>query len=127
MKATISGAAPDSGTLDVPLLVVALPTSPSVTPELAAVDAATGGALGRALTRRDFRGGRDETLHLSGGERGVQRVLLVGMGPATDRMSALRRAGAIAARAASRMGVGRLAFVAGAADADQVEAIGLGL
>ena len=82
MKPTISGAAPDFGTLDVPLLVVALPTSPSVTPELAAVDAATNGALGRAIARRDFRGGRDETLHLAGGERGVQRVLLVGMGPA---------------------------------------------
>jgi leucyl aminopeptidase len=107
MKPTISGAAPDFGTLDVPLLVVALPTSPSVTPELAAVDAATNGALGRAITRRDFRGGRDETLHLAGGERGIQRILLVGMGPASDRAAALRRAGAIAARQASRLGVGR--------------------
>jgi leucyl aminopeptidase len=127
MKPTISGAAPDFGTLDVPLLVVALPTSPSVTPELAAVDAATNGALGRAITRRDFRGGRDETLHLAGGERGVQRVLLVGTGAASDRPAALRRAGAIAARQASRLGVGRLAFYAGALNASEVEAAGVGL
>src|SRR6476660_5630370 len=127
MKATISGAAPDSGTLDVPLLVVALPTSPSVTPELAAVDAATNGALGRAITRRDFRGGRDETLHLAGGERGIQRILLVGMGSASDRPAALRRAGAIAARQASRLGVGRLAFYAGTLNASEIEAAGVGL
>ena len=35
------------------------------TSELDAVNSATGGALGRALARRDFRGGRDEVLHLS--------------------------------------------------------------
>ncbi len=127
MTLTLAVAPLNFGALDTPLLVVPLGAAPTLGADLQPVDAATGGALGRALTRRDFRGGRDETLHLSGGERGVQRVLLVGMGPATDRVSALRRAAAIAARAASRMGVGRLAFVAGAADAEQVEAIGLGL
>ncbi len=127
MTLTLAVAPLNFGALDTPLLVVPLGAAPTLGTDLQPVDAATGGALGRALTRRDFRGGRDETLHLSGGERGVQRVLLVGMGPATDRVSALRRAAAIAARAASRMGVGRLAFVAGAADAEQVEAIGLGL
>ncbi len=127
MKPTISGAAPDFGTLDVPLLVIALPTSPSLAPELAAVDAATNGALGRAISRRDFRGGRDETLHLAGGERGIQRILLVGMGPAPDRPTALRRAGAIAARQASRLGVGRLAFYAGTVTASEAEAAGVGL
>src|SRR5262249_3640386 len=102
-------------------------SSPSVSPELAAVDAATNGALGRSIARRDFRGGRDETLHLAGGERGIQRVLLVGMGPAADRPAALRRAGAIAARQASRLGVGRLAFYAGLLNASEVEAAGVGL
>jgi leucyl aminopeptidase len=57
----------------------------------------------------------------------VQRVLLVGMGPATDRPGALRRAAAIAARQAARMGVGRLAFYAGAMNETDVEAAGLGL
>src|SRR5262249_10575306 len=127
MKPAISGAAPDFGALDVPLLVIALPSSPTLDSELAPVDSATNGALGRAIARRDFRGGRDETLHLAGGERGIQRVLLVGMGTATDRTAAIRRAGAIAARQASRLGVGRLAFYAGALTDTEVEAAGVGL
>ena len=129
MTLSLVVAAPDFGALDTPLLVVALASPPTLGGDLNAVDAATGGALGRALTRRDFRGGRDETLHLAGGgaERGVQRVLLVGMGTTTDRASALRRAGAIAGRAANKAGVGRLAFYAGALSAVEVEAAGLGL
>jgi leucyl aminopeptidase len=130
MTLSLAVAAPDFGALDTPLLVVALANAPSLTAELGPVDAATNGALGRALTRRDFRGGRDETLHLAGsvtGDRGVQRVLLVGMGPAADRVSALRRAAAIAGRAANKQGVGRLAFFAGALTASEVEAVGLGL
>src|SRR5688572_18525595 len=102
MPISLSTAAPDLGGLETPLLVVALATAPTVTDELRSVDTITGGALARALARRDFRGGRDETLHLSGGDRGAQRVLLVGMGPATDRTAALRRAAAIAARQGNR-------------------------
>src|SRR4051812_29197929 len=129
MTLSLLVAAPDFGALDTPLLVVALPSSPAIGADLQVVDTATGGALGRAVARRDFRGGRDETLHLAGGstDRGVQRVLLVGMGPATDRVSSLRRAGAIAGRAANKAGVGRLAFFAGDLSAAEVEAVGLGL
>jgi len=127
MTLTLKAAAPAWESLESPLLVVALATGPTLTAELAPIDAVTGGALGRALSRRDFRGGRDETLHLAGGERGVQRVLFVGMGPASDRTAALRRAGAIAGRQANRLGVGRLAFFAGAMAAAEVEAAGLGL
>jgi leucyl aminopeptidase len=127
MTLSLSSAAPDLGALDTPLLVVALSTGPTMTAELQPVDTITGGALGRALARRDFRGGRDETLHLAGGERGVQRVLLLGMGPAADRTTALRRAGAIAGRQANKLGVGHLAFFAGAMNAAEVEAAGLGL
>src|SRR5436309_14566696 len=116
MPISLAAAAPAFDALATPLLVVALPSGASLDAELQQVDSITGGALGRSLTRRDFRGGRDETLHLAGGERGVERVLLVGMGPATDRVAALRRAGAIAGRAANRLGVGRLAFFAGALD-----------
>jgi leucyl aminopeptidase len=127
MTLSLTVAAPEFGALDTPLLVVALANNPTLTPELQPIDGLTGGALGRALARRDFRGGRDETLHLSGGERGVQRVLLVGMGAASDRVAGVRRAGAIAARQANRAGVGRLAFFGGALSADEVEAAGLGL
>ena len=127
MTLSLNVGAPDLGSIDTPLLVIALATSPVLGGDLRPVDTLTGGALGRALSRRDFRGGRDETLHLSGGERGVQRVLLVGMGPATDRPGALRRAAAIAARQAARMGVGRLAFYAGEMSETDVEAAGLGL
>jgi leucyl aminopeptidase len=124
---TLRTASADFASLDTPLLVVALGTNPSVTAELKPIDSVTGGALGRALTRRDFRGGRDETLHLAGGEKGVQRVLFVGMGAATDRVTALRRAGAIAGRQANKLGVGRVSFFGGALSADEVEAAGLGL
>jgi leucyl aminopeptidase len=128
MTLALTAAAPDFGGLDTPLLVLALAAGAALPDELGPVDAALGGAIRRALARRDFRGARDETLHLAGGERGVQRVLLTGLGPAVaDQPGALRRAGAIAARAASRLGVPRLAFYAGAVDAAAVEATGLGL
>jgi leucyl aminopeptidase len=127
MTLSLTTAAPDLGGLETPLLVVALATAPTMNDDLRAVDTITNGALGRALGRRDFRGGRDETLHLSGGERGAQRVLLVGMGPAADRVAALRRAGAIAARQGNRLGVGRLAFFAAKLSSSETEAVGLGL
>ena len=129
MTLSLVVSAPDFGALDTPFLVVALPASPSLGGDLGTVDAATGGALGRAIARRDFRGGRDETFHLAGNnaDRGIQRVLLVGMGPATDRVSAIRRAAAISGRAANKAGAGRMAFYAGALSAAEVEAAGLGL
>ncbi|HTR77474.1 MAG TPA: M17 family peptidase N-terminal domain-containing protein, partial [Gemmatimonadaceae bacterium] len=102
----------DFATLDAPFLVVALASSPSLTPDLAPIDAATGGALGRALARRDFRGARDETLHLSGGERGIQRVFLVGMGKPDRRLDGVRRAAMLGARNAARAGTGSVAFYA---------------
>ena len=127
MTLSLTAAAPDFAALETPLLAIALPSSPGVGDDLRPIDALTNGALGRAIARRDFRGGRDETLHLAGGERGVQRVLLVGMGPAADRAAAIRRAGAIAARQASRLGVGRMAFYAGQVNSGDVEAAGVGL
>src|SRR5512133_2996507 len=113
--------------LDVPLLVVALASGDRPDERLTALDVALGGALARFLDRRDFRGGRDETLHLAGGSTGPARVLLVGLGKVTDRASALRRAGALAARQAGRMGVGRLAFYAGTLSREETEAVAVGL
>ena len=49
------------------------------------------------------------------------------MGAAADRTASLRRAAAIAGRQANRLGVGRISFFAGAMNAAEVEAVGLGL
>jgi leucyl aminopeptidase len=126
MTLSLAVAAPDFAALNTPLLVVALPSAPTLDATVQPIDALTGGAIARAIGRRDFRGGRDETLHFAGGEHGVQRVLLVGMGAGADRRLSLRRAGAIAARAANRMGVGKLALYAGSLTADEAEAAALG-
>ncbi len=123
-----SGGADDLGALAVPLLVIALPATGMLDDALTSLDASLGGVLGRALDRRDFRGGRDETMHFAGGTTGPARVLLVGTGKlAANRTSSLRRAGAVAARNAARMGVGELAFYAGALDARESEALAIGL
>ena len=115
-------------TADVPHLAIALPAGTSAPAgKLMDLDKALGGALRRTLERRDFRGGRDETLHLSGAATGPQRVLLVGLGKPADRAGALRRAGAIAARQAGRMGADSLAVHAGALDATETEALAVGL
>lgn len=101
--------------LDTPLLAVILPQDVSLDDDalrgaLGPLDALVHGALGRSLTRRDFRGGRDETLLLVGGEAGVQRVLLVGRGSAPLSRTSARRAAAIAARQATKLGTGALAL-----------------
>jgi leucyl aminopeptidase len=127
MTLSLTAGRPELGALDVPLLVVVLPSGPSVSGPLSALDDTLGGALTRTLERRDFRGSRDETLHLSGGAAGPQRVLLLGIGKSDDRAGALRRAGAIAARQAGKMGVGELAFFAGTMSALEVEASAVGL
>jgi leucyl aminopeptidase len=127
LQFALSSDAPDA--LSTPLLAIALGADEPLPPALAGLDARLNGTLGRAITRRDFRGGRDETLHLAGGEQGVERVLLVGLGKGGDRNAALRRAGAVAARAATKLGTGALAFYAPDLDARGAEeaAVGMGL
>ena len=117
----------DLGALDTPLLAVALGSKPTLTDDLRALDGALGGALGRVLERRDFRGGRDETLHRAGGASGPLRVLRVGVGTASDRAVALKRAAALAARRAGSLGTGGLTFYANGADARAIENIAVGL
>ena len=117
----------DLHSLDTPLLVLALGPDPKVDGDLARLDKALDGALSRTFQRRDFRGSRDETLHLSGIPKGPARILLVGLGAPSDRLGALKRAAAIAARQAGRMGVGSLAFRSADDDASAVEYIAIGL
>src|SRR5262245_41307776 len=110
MTLNISARAADPGALESPLLVVALTSGSTLPAGLDAVDRATAGALRRLVERRDFRGSRDEMLHLSGAPDGIQRVLLIGLGASADRVTSLRRAAALAGRQANKLGVGRLAF-----------------
>jgi leucyl aminopeptidase len=127
MTLSLSAGSADLGALDIPLLVIALASGAGLDASLTPLDRTLGGALARTFERRDFRGGRDETLHLSGAATGPRRVLLLGLGKPAERAGALRRAGAIAARQGGRMGVGSLAFHAGPLDATETEALAVGL
>ena len=126
MPLALSVRGADLAALDTPFLAIGLGKDAAVAGPLAALDEALGGTLRRALERRDFRGGRDETLHLSGGARGPQRILLVGVGGG-PRTTALKRAASIAARQAHRAGVGRMAWYAPGLDAAGVEFSAVGL
>ncbi|MEP6620502.1 MAG: leucyl aminopeptidase [bacterium] len=127
MKLSLNTAPASLGALAAPLLVVALAGGEGLDAALTPLDAALGGALTRSLERRDFRGGRDETLHLVGAATGPGRVLMIGLGTPVDRASALRRAGALAARQAGRMGTGSLSMYAGALSSSEAEALAVGL
>jgi leucyl aminopeptidase len=127
MSIKISAQNPDFAALNTPLLVLAMGTKPQLTRELSTVDKATGGALGRALKARDFRGARDEVLFLGGAASGIRRVLLVGTGKGEPRTDAVRRAATLAARRAGQLGTGALAFYAGALDGHSAEAAVVGL
>ena len=116
----------DPSVVKTPLLALLLQSGNTLPAALKQLDAALDGALSTSLKRGDFRGARDETLHLQG--RGAtERVLLVGMGKPSSLPRSLRRAGAIAARQASKLGVGRMAAWTPRADRAGVEAMGIGL
>ncbi len=127
MTLSLTAGLADLGALDTPLLVIALPAATGLDDSLTALDSLLAGALARSFARRDFRAGRDETLHLSGAASGPARILLLGLGKAPDRIAALRRAGAVAARNAMKLGTGSLAFYAGELTATETEALVLGL
>src|SRR5436309_5067067 len=120
----ISAGSADLGALRAPALALLL--EQGATPALGTLDRAVTAAIQRVIVARDFRGTRDETLHLLGTENGVERLLLVGMGKVTDRFAALKRAASIAARRANQAGFGRLAIFAGDVTADDAEVIALG-
>jgi leucyl aminopeptidase len=107
----------EPATMRVPLLAIALPQGATLPRALGPLDRVMGGVLTRALRSGDFRGNRDETLLLYGGDRGPERVLLVGVGSQLT-LPAVSRAATLAGRRANALGVGRGAFwydLAGAA------------
>jgi leucyl aminopeptidase len=127
MALTIRYRTSDLAALDSPLLVIALAADEQPSPAVAPLDGLLHGAISRTFARRDFRGTRDETLHLSGAATGVERVLLVGMGKVTERPPAIKRAAAIAARRAISMGTGHVDFYAGAVTEEEAEGATVGL
>ena len=118
----------DAADVNTPLLGILLQAGTDLPGELRTLDERLGGSLVRSLARGDFRGARDETLHLDGGSSKAGRVLLVGLGAPTEpAAAALRRGAALLARQGHRMGVGALAVLAPRADAESVEAVAIGL
>jgi len=109
-----------------PLLAIAMDDKPGAA-TLEELDNALGGSLQRAIADHEFRGARDEILQFTGTTNGPRRIVLVGMGKSADRPGALRRAAAIAARQARKLGSGELAFHAGALGERDVEAVVAGL
>jgi leucyl aminopeptidase len=127
MSLVLSARAADFTALDIPLLVLALPANGSVDDTLNPLDRRAGGILRRTLERREFRGARDELLHLSTAAAGIERLLLVGMGKGEDRVASLRRAAALSARQAVKLGVARFAFFAANLTEAEAEATAVGL
>src|SRR5262245_54626066 len=114
----------DPSAVKTPLLALLLQSGNTLPPALKRLDGALAGAISTALKRGDFRAARDETLHLQG--RGsAERVLLVGIGKPSSLPLALRRAGAVAARQATKLGVGQLSVWTPRADRAGLEALGI--
>jgi leucyl aminopeptidase len=123
----ISSGVADLGGIQMPGIAILFEAAPAE-PPMGALDGALGGnQIQHLWSRRDFRGQRDEVLHLLGARDGIERMLLVGMGKVTDRAASLRRGAALAARRAQQMGIARLALFAGSGitDAD-AEALAFG-
>ncbi len=127
MPFRISSSGAEPATLDTPLLVIALARNASLPAPLGALDESLGGAISRSLSRRDFRGDRDEVLHLTGTDEGPKRILLAGLGELTDLPGALRRGASVAARQARKMGVPSLAWFATENGESAAEAAAVGL
>jgi len=108
------------------LLVGALPENPTIA-GIAGLDSAAQGSLSKSIEMKDFRGGRDEMLHLTGFAKGPRRLMLLGMGSMSDRRASLRRAATLAARTAHRLGVGEMVWYSGQITPEETEAITIGL
>ena len=112
--------------VETPLLVIVLPQPPVLDTALLDVDRALGGALSRSILRRDFRGGRDETMLVIGGDSGTQRALMVGRGALPLTRTSARRAAAIGARQAMKLGTGAMHVYVPDATDEAVEGLAIG-
>lgn len=124
MAPRFSAAAPDFASGAAKFIVVALHDGAVLDTPLKDLDGQMGGALQRSIDSREFRGARDEQLHLTSAGT---RVLLVGTGTPADRTIALRRAAAIGTRQARKLGATTLAFYGGDISAREIEAVVAGI
>jgi leucyl aminopeptidase len=127
MAPSLSIRAGDPSSVKTPLLAIILPAGAALPAPLKTLDQALAGSLSRTLSRRDFRGSRDEMLHLQGQPDGVERILLVGMGKVSSLPLALRRAGALAARTAGKLGAGSMTVWTPRLDKAGAELLGVGV
>ncbi len=127
MPAKISLSKNSAGEFTGSLLAIAVAENPTLSGALSDLDKSLGGEMQRAIEARDFRGGKDEIFALSGLSGGVRRILMVGMGKITDRAGSIRRAAAVAARQAMKLGAGDLGFFAGDMDRREIEVAVFGL
>src|SRR5947209_8442750 len=113
--------------IETPLLAVALAQGTDVPASLAALDKAAGGLVARAITSGDFKGKRDETSLLYPPAGKPQRILLVGVGKASEvTRNAMRRAAAVAARRTRALGATRFHFAVATEARNAVSARDLG-
>src|SRR2546422_688109 len=113
--------------IEPPLLAVALAQGADVPASIAALDKAAGGLLARAITSGDFKGKRDETSLLYPPAGKPQRILLVGVGKASEvTRNAMRRAAAVAARRTRALGATRFHFAVATEARNAVSARDLG-
>ncbi|HSA56028.1 MAG TPA: leucyl aminopeptidase [Gemmatimonadaceae bacterium] len=127
MALTLSARSGDPSAVRAPMLALLLPASRSLPASLRRLDAALHGALRATFDRGDFRGQRDETLHLTGPVGGADRLLLVGMGTPAELPLGLRRAATLAGRRAHAAGVGSVTLWTPRADRDGIEQMGIGV
>ncbi len=125
LKVTLSS--DDAVSRKTSLLFVALAAGAALPPSLSKLDSALDDALATAIRDRDFRGSRDEIYFVTGVATGPRRIALIGLGAAPASVHALRRAAALAARTANKLGVTSISFVADGAGAREVEAVAAGL
>ena len=126
MTLVISARAGRASSASTPLLACLLPAGSDLPAHLRELDIALGGALKRTFDARDFRGGRDEILHIVGGGKGPRRVILVGTGKPGDGVTAVRRAATLAERQAHRLGTGSLTLLVAQPDDRTIEQILVG-
>lgn len=125
MAPRFSAAPLDFKAMAAQFIVVALHDGSVLDTPLRTLDELLAGSLQRALDSREFRGARDEQLHLTASNG--MRVLLVGTGTPDDRSIALRRAAAIGTRQARKLGARMLAFYGGDIGGREIEAAVTGI